>query len=284
MGLALPAVAACSAAPTLGRLAWHHAATRLGQTGRPFLVHKPMLAIFISAPLFKFRPFTLHRPPCLPQQLRLDSFQSTSPSLLIIITNALSITLDLRSSWNRIALSQRKISTKMAPLAKTLAVVAALAAPALAAAASNLQARQYQDPNSQLVVNNPCLRLFTNAPSTGNQAPRSRSTGPILLRAPFRSTSMTNNNSEVAYNIGTAPAVSNTCDAGNGYGNPGSNGAQCGGFVFTVPSSWNAGNYSSLRAISVQNQDLQSSPTRSTLPRTAPPPTMYRSRWSADPR
>ncbi|EST09715.1 hypothetical protein PSEUBRA_000090 [Kalmanozyma brasiliensis GHG001] len=145
----------------------------------------------------------------------------------------------------------------MAPLAKTMAVVAALAAPALVAATSNLQIRQYQDPNSQLVVNNPACDFYQCTiywvPGTQVQVNWANPpSGTVQVDL------MTNNNSDVAYNIGTAPAVSSTCDAGAGYGNPGPNGAQCGGFVFTVPSSWNAGNYTSLRAISVQNQDIQS--------------------------
>ncbi|SJX60103.1 uncharacterized protein SRS1_11416 [Sporisorium reilianum f. sp. reilianum] len=147
----------------------------------------------------------------------------------------------------------------MAPLANLLAVAAVLAAPALASAASsNLVVRQYQDPNSELVINNPACDFYqctiywepgtqvavnwVNPPSGGNVQ--------IDL--------MTNNNSDVAYTVGTAPATSNTCDAGAGYGQPGPNGALCGGFVFTVPSSWNAGNYTALRAMSMQNQNVQS--------------------------
>ena len=146
----------------------------------------------------------------------------------------------------------------MAPLAKSLAVAALLAAPAFAAATPKLEARQYQDPNSQLVMNEPacdfyrCYIFWVPGSQVAVNWLNPPSSGTVQIDL------MTNNNSDVAYNIGTAPSISNTCDAGNGYGQPGSNGAQCGGFVFTVPSSWNAGNYSGLRAMSLQDQNLQS--------------------------
>ena len=145
----------------------------------------------------------------------------------------------------------------MAPLAKILATAAVLAAPALAAVAPKLEARQYQDPNSQLVMNEPACDFYRcyifwvpGSQVAVNWINPPQGTVQVDL--------MTNNNTEVAYNIGTAPAISTTCDAGAGYGQPGPNGAQCGGFVFSVPSSWAAGNYSGLRAMSIQDQNLQS--------------------------
>ena len=147
----------------------------------------------------------------------------------------------------------------MAPIAKVLAVAALLAAPALGAATplKHLEARQYQDPNSTLVLNNPACDFYqcTIYWEPGTEVQVNWSNPP---QGDVQIDLMTNNNTQVAYNVGTAPAVSNTCDAGAGYGQPGPNGAQCGGFVFTVPSSWNAGNYSALRAMSVQDQNLQS--------------------------
>ncbi|KAJ9477074.1 hypothetical protein PHBOTO_000770 [Pseudozyma hubeiensis] len=146
----------------------------------------------------------------------------------------------------------------MAPLAKLFAGAAVLAAPALAAVAPKLQVRQYQDPNSMLVIDEPSCNFYqcTIYWAPGQQVAvnwyNPPSTGDVQIDL------MTNNNSDVAYTVGVAPAISNTCDAGNGYGQPGSDGKQCGGFVFTVPSSWTAGNYSALRAMSVQDQNLQS--------------------------
>ncbi len=120
-----------------------------------------------------------------------------------------------------------------------------------------LEVRQYQDPNSPLVINEPscdfyqCIIYWVPGSQVAvNWINPTQGTVQVDL--------MTNNNSDVAYNVGTYPATSNTCDAGAGYGQPGPNGAQCGGFVFSVPSSWNAGNYSALRAMSVQDQNLQS--------------------------
>ncbi|SPO19720.1 uncharacterized protein UTRI_00111_B [Ustilago trichophora] len=145
----------------------------------------------------------------------------------------------------------------MAPLAKILAAAAVLAAPALAAATPKLQVRQYQDPNSQLVMNEPACDFYrcyifwqpgTQVAVNWINPPQGTVQVDLML----------NNNTQVAYNVGTAPAISNTCDAGAGFGQPGPNGAQCGGFVFTVPSSWNAGNYSGLRAMSIQNPSLDS--------------------------
>ncbi|GAK62599.1 cytoplasmic protein [Moesziomyces antarcticus] len=147
----------------------------------------------------------------------------------------------------------------MAPLAKSLALASLLAAPAMAAVTSRpqLEVRQYQDPNSPLVINEPscdfhqCIIYWVPGSQVAvNWINPTQGTVQVDL--------MTNNNSDVAYNVGTYPATSNTCDAGAGYGQPGPNGAQCGGFVFSVPSSWNAGNYSALRAMSVQDQNLQS--------------------------
>lgn len=145
----------------------------------------------------------------------------------------------------------------MARLSQLMAAAAVLVMPALAASTPKLSARQYQDPNSQLVMNEPACDFYRCyifwEPGTQvavNWINPPQGTVQVDL--------MINNNSAVAYNVGTAPAVSNTCDAGAGFGQPGPNGAQCGGFVFTVPSSWNAGNYSGLRAMNVENQDLQS--------------------------
>jgi len=120
-----------------------------------------------------------------------------------------------------------------------------------------LETRQYQNPDSTLVINNPACDFYqcTIYWEPGTQVAvnwANPPTGTVQVDL------MTNNNSDVAYNIGTAPATSNTCDAGAGYGNPGPNGATCGGFVFTVPSSWAAGNYSSVRAMNVQDTNLQS--------------------------
>lgn len=148
----------------------------------------------------------------------------------------------------------------MAPLAKTLATAAALlATPALVAASSiqRLKVRQYQDPNSMLVINEPSCNFYqcTIYWEAGQQVAVNWINPP---QGTVKVDLMTNNNSDVAYTIGTAPAISNTCDAGAGFGQPGPNGAQCGGFVFTVPSSWNAGNYTAVRATSVENESLQS--------------------------
>ncbi|SOV03122.1 uncharacterized protein UDID_00131 [Ustilago sp. UG-2017a] len=148
----------------------------------------------------------------------------------------------------------------MAPLAKTLAAAAAvLAAPALVVASSlqRLETRQYQDPNSMLVIDEPSCDFYqcTIYWEPGTQVAVNWINPP---QGTVKIDLMTNNNSDVAYTVGTAPAISNTCDAGEGYGRPGPNGAQCGGFVFTVPSSWNAGNYSALRATNVENESLQS--------------------------
>ncbi|CCF53791.1 hypothetical protein NDA14_001101 [Ustilago hordei] len=148
----------------------------------------------------------------------------------------------------------------MAPLAKTLAAAAAvLAAPALVVASSlqRLETRQYQDPNSMLVIDEPSCDFYqcTIYWEPGTQVAVNWINPP---QGTVKIDLMTNNNSDVAYTVGTAPAISNTCDAGQGYGRPGPNGAQCGGFVFTVPSSWNAGNYSALRAMNVENESLQS--------------------------
>ncbi|CDS02156.1 uncharacterized protein SPSC_02308 [Sporisorium scitamineum] len=147
----------------------------------------------------------------------------------------------------------------MAPLANLLTLTAVLATSALASAASpELVARQYQDPNSELVINSPacdfyqCIIYWVPGTQVAVNWVNPPSSGDVQIDL------MTNNNSDVAYNVATAPSISNTCDAGAGFGQPGPNGAQCGGFVFTVPSSWNAGNYSALRAMSVQNQNLQS--------------------------
>ncbi|GAC96644.1 hypothetical protein PHSY_004227 [Pseudozyma hubeiensis SY62] len=154
---------------------------------------------------------------------------------------------------------QATLVSKMAPLAKFLAGAAVLAAPALAAVAPKLQLRQYQNPDSTLVIDEPSCNFYqcTIYWAPGQQVavnwynPPSSGDVQIDLMA-------NNDTSELAYTVGVAPAISNTCDAGNGYGQPGSNGKQCGGFVFTVPSSWNAGNYSALRAMSVQDQNLVS--------------------------
>ncbi|KAJ1030531.1 hypothetical protein NDA16_001440 [Ustilago loliicola] len=148
----------------------------------------------------------------------------------------------------------------MAPLAKTLATAAVvLAAPALAAASliQRLEARQYQDPNSPLVINEPSCNFYQCIIywEPGQQVAVNWINPP---QGTVKIDLMANNNSDVVYTVGTAPAISNTCDAGAGYGQPGPNGAQCGGFVFTVPSSWNAGNYSGLRAMNVENENLQS--------------------------
>ncbi|SPC65084.1 uncharacterized protein UHOD_00131 [Ustilago sp. UG-2017b] len=148
----------------------------------------------------------------------------------------------------------------MVPLAKTLAAAAAvLAAPALVVASSlqRLETRQYQDPNSMLVIDEPSCDFYqcTIYWEPGTQVAVNWINPP---QGTVKIDVMTNNNSDVAYTVGTAPAISNTCDAGEGYGRPGPNGAQCGGFVFTVPSSWNAGNYSALRATNVENESLQS--------------------------
>ncbi|TKY90103.1 hypothetical protein EX895_000101 [Sporisorium graminicola] len=147
----------------------------------------------------------------------------------------------------------------MAPLANLLVVAAILAAPALAAVASpNLAVRQYQDPNSELVINNPacdfyqCIIYWVPGTQVAVNWVNPPSSGDVQIDL------MTNNDTDVVYNVGTAPSISNTCDAGAGFGQPGPNGAQCGGFVFTVPSSWNAGNYSSLRAMSMANQEVRS--------------------------
>ncbi|SNX81383.1 uncharacterized protein MEPE_00088 [Melanopsichium pennsylvanicum] len=144
----------------------------------------------------------------------------------------------------------------MTLLARVMAA-AVLAAPILAAVSPKLLTRQYQDPNSELVINNPACDFYRCYIfwEPGTQVAVNWINPP---QGSVQVDLMTNNNSDVAYNVGTAPAVSNTCDAGSGYGQPGPNGAECGGFVFTVPSSWNAGNYSGLRAMSVENQDLQS--------------------------
>lgn len=146
----------------------------------------------------------------------------------------------------------------MAPLAKLVTAAAILTAPALAAAAPKLEIRQYQDPNSTLVIDEPSCDFYqcTIYWSPGQQVavnwynPPSQGNVQIDL--------MTNNYSQVAYTVGVAPPTSSTCDAGAGYGQPGPDGRQCGGFVFTVPSSWNAGNYTALRAMSTQDENLQS--------------------------
>lgn len=140
---------------------------------------------------------------------------------------------------------------------KSLAVAAALALPALASADQTLAPRQYQDPNSQLVIVEPACDFYmcTIYWEPGSQVVVNWLNPPS---GDVRIDLMKNNNSDVAYEVATAPAVSQTCDAGAGYGQPGPNGATCGGFVFSVPSSWAAGNYSALRASSIQNADLQS--------------------------
>ncbi|PWZ02970.1 hypothetical protein BCV70DRAFT_9113 [Testicularia cyperi] len=146
----------------------------------------------------------------------------------------------------------------MVVLNNKLAAASMLALPALVAAGPmQLQTRQYQDPNSQLVLNEPSCDFYqcTIYWQPGSQVAVNWVNPPS---GDVHIDLMTNNNADVAYSVATAPAVSTTCDAGAGFGQAGTNGATCGGFVFTVPSSWAAGNYTALRATSIQNPDLQS--------------------------
>lgn len=130
-------------------------------------------------------------------------------------------------------------------LASTVLPVALASLSALfassAEAMSSLQARQYQDPNSQLVVDSPscdyyrCIVTWTHGdPVNINfyNAP----TGTVSLAM------MVNENTEVAYQIAniSSPSQPGYCDAGNGLGVVVA-GKSCGRFAFTVPSEWSPG-------------------------------------------
>ncbi|EPQ31956.1 uncharacterized protein PFL1_00155 [Pseudozyma flocculosa PF-1] len=151
----------------------------------------------------------------------------------------------------------------MLSLKKSLVLVSALAAAPLSVAGSSLSehmhmdlvARQQQDPNTPLFLNSPFCNYFQCSiiVVAGD---------PVVvnwLNAPpgdVQVDLMTDNSSKLAYSIARAPGVSQTCDAGQGYGVP-VPGTTCGGFVFTVPSAWANGNYS-MRATSVQNPSIDS--------------------------
>ncbi|KAN0066532.1 hypothetical protein ACQY0O_000626 [Thecaphora frezii] len=144
---------------------------------------------------------------------------------------------------------------------KLLAVASALAVAPLAASASanhrhmDLAVRQQQDPNTPLYLNSPYCNYYQCSViwGAGDKAVVN------WLNAPAGDVQvdlMTDASSKLAYKIATAPAVSDSCDAGNGYG-VAVKGTTCGGFVFTVPSSWANGNYT-MRASSVQKPSIDS--------------------------
>ena len=101
--------------------------------------------------------------------------------------------------------------------------------------------RQYQDPNSPLLVDYPscsfyrCIVDWTHGQQTyvnWINAPN----GDVQIDL------MTNDNNDVAYPIAntTSPSPSSTCDAGQGEG-VAVQGKACGRFTFIVPTEWTPG-------------------------------------------
>lgn len=129
-------------------------------------------------------------------------------------------------------------STSPAMLASVGSTLMSALALASSVSAVSLQTRQYQDPNSQLLVDYPscsfykCIVDWTAGEKTyinWSNAP----TGDVQLDL------MMNDNNDVAFPIAntTSPSASSTCDAGQGVGVEVA-GKPCGRFSFIVPSEW----------------------------------------------
>ncbi|CAO1635244.1 unnamed protein product [Sympodiomycopsis kandeliae] len=122
----------------------------------------------------------------------------------------------------------------------------------------SLQSRQYQDPNSPLLVDYPscayykCIVTWQHGQSTHINwinAPD----GQVQLDL------MTNDNNDVAYPIAnvSSPSQPGYCDAGEGVGVV-VKGKQCGQFAFIVPTEWTPGRNYSVRALLQGNPSIES--------------------------
>lgn len=114
--------------------------------------------------------------------------------------------------------------------------------PLLASAATfGFVAAQYQDPSSELVLDSPACGFYRCAVTWkhGDKVDINWQNAPAGM---VNLVLMTNDNSEVAYQIAnvSSPSQPGYCDAGNGVGTvvPG---RECGRFEFIVPTEWTTG-------------------------------------------
>ncbi|CAO1626476.1 unnamed protein product [Parajaminaea phylloscopi] len=138
--------------------------------------------------------------------------------------------------------------------------LALLAAGSTLASASSgaLSARQYQDPNSPLLVDSPaceyyrCIVSWKHGDTVNiNWINAPKGTVNLVM--------MINDNNNVAYQIAnvSSPSQPGYCDAGNGLGVVVA-GKECGRFSFVVPTEWTTGRNYTVRAQLIGNESIES--------------------------